>query len=82
MPAQLHGLHVQSLRATESPDGGVVVDPTHSRLPLPARRQAGPTSSSLAYPLPRAPPASGTAGVGSFGPPSYSALFKQTDYYR
>ena len=54
---------------------GVVVDPTHPHLPLPARRQAGPTSPSLAYPLPRAPPASGTAGVGSFGPPSYSALF-------
>ena len=55
---------------------GVVVDPTHPHLALPARRQAGPTSPSLAYPLPRAPPASGTAGVGSFGPPSYSALFK------
>ena len=57
--------------------GGAVVDHTHPHLPLPARRQAGPTSPSLAYPLPRAPPASGTAGVGSFGPPSYSALFKE-----
>ena len=31
---------------------GAVVGPTHPHLPLPARRQAGPTSPSLAYPLP------------------------------